>query len=99
MTTSKEFCNYVLEQLDSLGEVTCRPMMGEYLLYYQGVLVGGIYDERILLKETPSNQSLELTRVIPYNGAKRTMYQVEDPDNAEQLIELIQNTYQDLRKE
>lgn len=99
MTTSKEFCNYVLEQLDSLGEVTCRPMMGEYLLYYQGVLVGGIYDERILLKETPSNQSRELTRVIPYDGAKRTMYHIEDPDNTEQLIELIQNTYQDLRKE
>ena len=98
MATSKDFCNFILEQLSSLGDVTCRPMMGEYLLYHRSVLVGGIYDERVLLKETPSNQSQNLPQVIPYDGAKRTMYFVEDPDDAERLITLIQNAYQDLRK-
>ena len=99
MATSKDFCNFILEQLSSLSDVTCRPMMGEYLLYYRGVLVGGIYDERVLLKETPSNQSCNLTQVLPYDGAKRTMYLIEDPDDATTLAELIQNTYRDLRKE
>lgn len=99
MATSKDFCNYILEQLNRLGDITCRPMMGEYLLYYKGVLVGGIYDERVLLKETPGNQNHELPQVIPYDGAKRTMYFVEDPDDAETLSELVQNVYQDLRKE
>lgn len=98
MATSKEYCNFILEQLSSLGDITARPMMGEYLLYYQGVLFGGIYDERLLIKEVPSNAKYGLPQVIPYDGAKRTMYYIEDVDNIDLLKEIIEATYPDLPK-
>ena len=43
MATSNEFKDYAVEQLSALGDITCRPMMGEFLLYYRGVLFGGLY--------------------------------------------------------
>lgn len=93
MATSKEFCEYVLEQLDLLDDARVRPMMGEYLLYYREVLVGGIYDERLLLKETPSLAEYHLPQVVPYDSAKRTMFYVEDLEDKARLKELIQLTY------
>ena len=56
MATSKEYKNFILEQLDLLYGITCRAMMGEYLLYYNGVLFGGIYDDRLLVKIVPNNR-------------------------------------------
>ena len=58
MASGKDYLAYILEQLSGMGDIRYRPMMGEYLLYYQGKLVGGIYDDRLLVKPTPSARSL-----------------------------------------
>lgn len=57
MATSKEFKNFILEQLADLSPITCKPMMGEYLLYYNNILFGGIYDDRLLVKIVDSNKN------------------------------------------
>ncbi len=80
MASSIEYRDFILEQLSSLGDITCKPMMGEFLLYYKGVLFGGIYDDRFLVKKTPSNAKYNMDDAIPYDGAK-TMYLVDDVDN------------------
>lgn len=98
MSTSKAYCDHILEQLNLLDDITVRPMMGEYLLYFRGVLVGGIYDERLLIKESPSTEKYQMMRVIPYESAKRTMYYFEDVDNKEKFAEVIQAAYADLSK-
>lgn len=98
MATSKMYQGFIAEQLGSLDEITFRPMMGEYLLYYRGVLVGGIYDERVLIKESPSTEKYALPQVIPYDTAKRTMYQIEDVDDKDKMIEIIETAYGDLSK-
>ena len=89
MATSKEFCNYIIEQLSELEGIIARPMMGEFLLYYQGTHFGGIYDGRLLIKETPTNATYDLPRAIPYETAKRTMYHLEDLDDKKKLKEII----------
>lgn len=91
MATSKEFRDFVLEQLQGLQDITCRPMMGEYLLYYNGLLFGGIYDERVLVKITSSNQRFQLKEEIPYNGAKPMAY-IQDLDHPDLLQEIIIET-------
>ena len=91
MASTKEYRDYVLEQLRGLSGITCRPMMGEYLLYLDGVLFGGIYDDRLLVKIVPENAEFEMTEAIPYDGAK-PMYFVEDIDNAERVAEIINAT-------
>lgn len=97
MTTSKDYCNYVLEQLRDLPDIFARPMMGEYLIYCEGILVGGIYDERLLLKETEALAQYNLPRVIPYDTAKRTMYYIEDLDDQAMLTDLIIKTLEELK--
>lgn len=99
MTTSKEYCDYILECLDQPVALTVRPMMGEYLLYYRGTLIGGIYDEQLLLKEVPGTAKYHLEQVIPYASAKRTMYLVENLDDKAKLQEIILATYNELSKE
>ena len=96
MASTKEYKDYVLEQLNLLGDISYKPMMGEYLLYYRGVLFGGIYDDRLLIKKVESNKKYELSEEIPYNGAK-PMYQIDNIDDQEELREIIINTYNDLR--
>ncbi len=96
MATSKDFCDQVLAQLNSVGGITCRPMMGEYLIYCRGVLIGGIYDNKLLLKETPSGARYHLQCVSPYPSAKRTMYYVENLSDPTYLRGLILNVYTDL---
>lgn len=96
MATRQEYRDFVLEQLEVLGDITCRAMMGEYLLYYKGVLFGGIYDERLLIKRVLSNEKYHLKEEIPYQGAK-PMYLL-DMDNSEYLKKVILDTYQDLKK-
>ncbi|MDE5855556.1 MAG: TfoX/Sxy family protein [Anaeroplasmataceae bacterium] len=91
MATSKEFRDFVLEQLQGLQDITCRPMMGEYLLYYNGLLFGGIYDERLLVKITSTNKKFQLEEQIPYSGAKPMAY-IQDLDHPERLQEIILET-------
>ena len=79
MATTKEYRDYVLEQLKILDDITYRPMMGEYLLYYKGILFGGIYDDRVLVKIVDNNKKYNMEESIPYNGAK-SMYLVDIDD-------------------
>ena len=97
MASSKEYLNFILEQLSELDDVTYRAMMGEYIIYYRGKIVGGIYDDRLLVKPTKSavammpNADMEL----PYEGAKE-MLLVDDVDNKEFLRELLETMYEEL---
>lgn len=95
MATTKQYRDFLLEQLDLLDEVTCRPMMGEYLLYYKGILFGGIYDERLLIKKTETNKQFNLNDAIPYTGAK-PMYIIEDIDNKELIRDVVIETVKSL---
>lgn len=98
MTTSKDSCNQILELLEPLGDFTVRPMMGEFLLYYHGVLVGGIYDNRLLIKKSESNTGCNLPEEIPYATAKRTMYHITNFNDLDHIQTIITNVYSDLRK-
>lgn len=71
-----------------VSDVTCRPMMGEFLLYSAGILFGGIYDERLLVKIVPENAQFEMAEATPYPGAK-PMYLVEDVDDKKKLAEIV----------
>ena len=97
MATSKSDKEYILERLSIMDGITCRPMMGEYLLYYQNVLFGGIYDSRVLVKRVDGNLKYNLPEVIPYQNAK-PMYFISDLDNAELTKDIILDTYQSLLK-
>lgn len=96
MASTKEYRDYVLEQLNLVGDISYKPMMGEYLLYYKGILFGGIYDDRLLIKKVESNKKYELSEEIPYDGAK-SMYQIDNIEDPEELSEIIINTYNDLK--
>lgn len=97
MASSKECLDFILERLSELDDVTYRAMMGEYIIYYRGKIVGGIYDDRFLVKPTKSavtmmpNADMEL----PYEGAKE-MLLVDDMDNKEFLRELLEAMYEEL---
>lgn len=95
MSSSKEFKDFVLEQLRGVENVTCRSMMGEFLLYYNGILFGGIYDDRLLIKTTKANEKYDLPKELPYKGAK-PMYMVENLDDIAYLSGLVQETCKDL---
>lgn len=97
MATTKEYKDFVLEQLSSLNNITCKPMMGEYLLYYNDLLFGGIYDDRLLVKKTTSNSKYTMEEVLPYTGAK-PMYLVDDIDNTDTLKDIVLDTYNELKK-
>ena len=97
MSTSKEYKDFILEQLNLLDDITCRAMMGEYLLYYQGVLFGGIYDDRLLVKIVPGNEKYGMEKQLPYEGAK-PMYFVQDVDSKEFLKEIVTKTCKGLQK-
>ena len=91
MASSKEYRDYVLGQLSEVSDVTCRPMMGEFLLYSNDVLFGGIYDDRLLVKIVPENAQFGMREDIPYDGAK-PMHLVEEIDDKEKLAEIIRVT-------
>lgn len=95
MATNKDYRDFILEQLDLLNPITCRPMMGQYLLYYDGILFGGIYDDRLLVKRVEHNQKYALEEQIPYQGAK-PMYFIDNLDDKEFLREVILETCKDL---
>ena len=92
MASSKEFLQFVLEQLSALDDVSIRPMMGEYVLYCRGRVVGGIYDDRLLLKPAASALALmpNAERDLPYDGAKEMLVaDVDDADLTCRVIECI----------
>lgn len=95
MATTKDYREFVLEQLRLLDNIICRPMMGEYLLYYNNILFGGIYDNRVLVKIVDSNKKYNMEEAIPYKGAK-PMYLVDAIDNPETLKEIVIDTCKDL---
>lgn len=95
MATSKSYRDFVIEQLGDLEGFVCRPMRGEYLLYCKNKLFGGIYDERVLLKKTKSNEKYGLEERIPYKGAK-AMYFLENIEDKEQAYQMIWDTWEDL---
>ena len=97
MASSKDFLNFILEQLSDLDEITYKPMMGEFMLYYRGKLVGGIYDDRLLVK--PVKSAIEYmphaTYSLPYEGAKE-MLLVDNVDDKEYLASLFEAMFDDL---
>ncbi len=97
MASSKEYLDFILEQLSELESVTYRPMMGEYILYYRGKAFGGVYDDRFLVKPTRSAAALmpDADRELPYEGAKE-MLLVDDVENKEFLRDLIDAMYEEL---
>ena len=97
MSSSKEYRDYVLEQLEDLSAISCKQMMGEYLLYYKGVLFGGIYDDRLLVKIVYTNKKYDMEESIPYEKAK-PMYLVESIDNRDELKQIVLDTYEGLKK-
>ena len=97
MATTKDYRDFILEQLSLLDNITCKSMMGEYLLYYNGLLFGGIYDDRLLVKTVDSNKKYNMQESIPYESAK-PMYLVDDVDNQEALRDIVLDTYKDLKK-
>ena len=97
MATTKDYRDFILEQLSLLDNITCKSMMGEYLLYYNGILFGGIYDDRLLVKKVDSNKKYNMQESIPYESAK-PMYLVDDVDNQELLRSIVLDTCKDLKK-
>ena len=97
MASSREYLEFILEQLSGLEKITYRAMMGEFILYYRGRIVGGIYDDRFLVKPTKSALAMmpDADREIPYEGAKE-MLLVDNVDNREFLTELLETMYEEL---
>ena len=96
MATTKGYKDYILEQLNLLDNITCKSMMGEYLLYYNGILFGGIYDDRLLVKIVDSNKKYNMQESIPYENAK-PMYLVDDVDNKETIRDIVLDTCKGLK--
>lgn len=97
MASSKEYLDFILGQLSELDDISYRAMMGEYIIYYRGKVVGGIYDDRFLVKSTKSAVAMMPNAVmeLPYEGAKE-MLLVYDVDNKEFLRLLLEAMYEEL---
>lgn len=97
MASDREYLEFVLEQLSETGDVAFRAMMGEYVIYYKGKVIGGIYDNRFLVKVTPSSRALmpEASLEIPYPGGKE-MLLVEDIENKVFLKNLFASMLKEL---
>ena len=97
MASSKEYLDFILEQLSELEEISYRAMMGEYIIYYRGKIIGGIYDDRFLVK--PVKAAIEYMEnakyELPYDGAKE-MLLVDDVDDKEFLTGLVNIMYDEL---
>ena len=96
MATNKEYLTYVLDLLRECSGITFKYMMSEYILYQDGVIFGGIYDNRFLVKKTKSLENTGLKEQIPYPGGSK-MYLV-DSENPEEIKELVEQIVMDLQK-
>ena len=96
MASSREYLDFILEQLSGLENVTWKAMMGEYIIYWRGKIVGGIYDDRFLVNSTKSAIAMmpDAERELPYEGAKEML--LADVDNREFLEELLEAMYDEL---
>ena len=97
MASSKEYLEFILEQLSGLDEITYNAMMGEFIIYYRGKIIGGIYDDRFLVKPVKAAKDMmpEADMELPYEGAKE-MLLVDNVDNREFLQELLDAMYDEL---
>ena len=97
MASSKEYLEYILEQLSDLDDITYRAMMGEYIIYYRGKIIGGIYDDRFLVKPVKSAMAMmpDASMELPYEGAKE-MILIDDVDDRDFLNELLDAMYDEL---
>ena len=97
MASSKEYLDFILEQLSGLEGISFKPMMGEYILYMHGKIIGGIYDDRFLVKPAKSAMAMmpDADRELPYEGAKE-MLLVDNVDNREFLKELLTAMFDEL---
>ena len=97
MASSKEYLDFILEQFSELEEISYRAMMGEYIIYYRGKIMGGIYDDRFLVKPVKSAIAYmpNVEYELPYEGAKE-MLLVDDVDNKEYLTGLFNSMYDEL---
>ena len=97
MASSKEYLDFIMDQLSDLEEVNVRAMMGEYIIYYRGTIVGGIYDDRFLVKPVPAAVALmpDAQKEMPYEGAKE-MLLVDNVDNREFMCNLLRAMYDEL---
>ena len=92
MASSKDYLDYVLELLREVNGITYKKMMGEFMLYSNGILFGGVYDNRFLIKKTKSLESSGLKEQIPYPSAKAMLLiDSEDPDEIKELVSLVIN--------
>ena len=97
MASSKEYLDFILEQLSEMDGITYKPMMGEFILYFRGKIVGGIYDDRFLVKPAKAAAAMmpDADRELPYEGAKE-MLLVDNVDNREFLRDLLTAMYDEL---
>ena len=97
MASSKDYLDFILEQLSELDDISYRAMMGEYVIYYRGKVVGGIYDDRFLVKPVKSAVKMmpETGLELPYKGAKE-MLLVDNVENKEFLRNLLEAMYEEL---
>ena len=97
MASSKEYLEYILEQLSDLDDITYRAMMGEYIIYYRGKIIGGIYDDRFLVKPVKSAVAMmpDASMELPYEGAKE-MILIDDVEDRDFLSELLEAMYDEL---
>ncbi|MBR3397466.1 MAG: TfoX/Sxy family protein [Lachnospiraceae bacterium] len=97
MASSKEYLDFILEQLSGLDEISYRAMMGEYIIYYRGRIVGGIYDDRFMVKPTKSAAAMmpDADRELPYEGAKK-MLLVDNVESRDFLRNLLEAMYDEL---
>lgn len=93
MPSSKSYLDFILEQLSDLEDISSRAMMGEFIIYYRGKIVGGIYDDRLLVKAIPS--AIAYMPNAPYEGAKK-MLLVEEIDNKAFMTGLFNAMYDEL---
>lgn len=97
MASKKEYLAFILDQLSEVNDITHRAMMGEFLLYHEGKVFGGIYDDRFLVKITPSSKKMlsDAEEQLPYEGAK-PMLLVTEIDNRAFMKELIESMCSEL---
>lgn len=97
MASSKDYLDYILDQLSGLDDISYRAMMGEYIIYYRGKVIGGIYDDRFLVKPVKSAVAMMpgADMELPYEGAKE-MLLVDNVENREHLRELLDAIYPEL---
>ncbi|PWJ15156.1 TfoX/Sxy family protein [Ruminococcus flavefaciens] len=97
MASSKDYLNFILEQLSELDGITYRAMMGEFIIYYQNKIIGGVYDDRLLVKDVRSARELmpDAPLELPYDGAKK-MILVTEVDDKDFLNNLITSVYEEL---